>query len=248
MPFVKFLVLNELYILAIKDTRTFSDNENVQCPHCNSYNTFLYTKTFVKRSVVWLKNINHCDVLVYEIVLIPLIKCSNCPSRYRLLPYDMLPRKVYSLSCIIKTCSLYLFNNPTSYRNISLINQAFIHFTTIHGWLGAIGRMFQDLPQFPIVRTCTTAELQQKTADYHPTFFVYLRTYVINIPPQKYKTTERLGELIAAAQFIASAQEYFPKENCVPIVTWYYWLVTKIFSQYTWLFPSRNRARRSNTS
>jgi hypothetical protein len=68
--------------------------------------TFLFTRTFVKRGVVIITQ----DMKIqYASWWIPLARCSKCGKWARVLPIELLPRKTYGVQVIQMAMCQYLF-------------------------------------------------------------------------------------------------------------------------------------------
>lgn len=100
------------------------------------------TSSTVKRTAFFLEK-DDCDVLVVveREVEIALARCPVCKSRFRVLPADILPRKLYSLPVIEMSVSLYNRGDLTL-RGVAwdeLYGERTPMHTTLHGWTEGLG-------------------------------------------------------------------------------------------------------------
>ena len=141
------------------------------------------------------------DTVVERKVKIVLVKCSICKGRYRLLPADILPYKLYTLPVIEFSVSLYN-RGDLSLRQVAwdqLYGERTPEHTTLHGWtegLGSywLGRTVGEVA-FSVPATRILAELeirfpQMKSSPSMP----------IRINSQRYRSEGRLERLKACKQ------------------------------------------------
>lgn len=77
------------------------------CLQCDSQGTFVFTGLVVDRGVV---NISLSGKFEFMIWLIPLARCSKCGTWARVLPVELLARKIYSVQVIQTAINRYLFS------------------------------------------------------------------------------------------------------------------------------------------
>jgi hypothetical protein len=106
------------------------------------------------------------DTVVAGKLKIALVKCPLCKSRYRLLPADILPFKLYTLSVIELAVSLYN-RGDLSLRQVAwvqLYGERTPEHTTLHGWTEGLGAWWLGRPvrevAFCVPATRIQAELE----------------------------------------------------------------------------------------
>ena len=73
---------------------------NYECPKCGSKHAWVRHATY-ERNVVLIENEELVDVKMK----ILRIKCTSCNSTHAILPRDIIPYSIYSVSCILKLIS-----------------------------------------------------------------------------------------------------------------------------------------------
>jgi hypothetical protein len=142
------------------------------------------------------------DTVVQRQVKIALVKCPICKCRYRLLPADILPYKLYTLPVIELAVSLYN-RGDLSLRQVAwdqLYGERTPEHTTVHGWtegLGAycLGRTVGEVA-FSVPATRILAELEIR--------FPQMKSWhsiPVWINPERYRSQGRLERLAACKRF-----------------------------------------------
>jgi hypothetical protein len=161
------------------------------------------TSSTVARKVFFLEKDEH-DVLgvVERTVEIALARCPVCKSRFRVLPADILPRKLYSLSVIELSVSLYNRGDLSLCRVVwdELYGERTPMPTTLHGWtegLGAycLGRYVGEVPgTLPAARILAELECRYgQIKNLHQT--------PLEVNPQRYRSEARRDRLEACKRF-----------------------------------------------
>jgi hypothetical protein len=161
------------------------------------------TRSTVDRTVFILEKDDYgIDTVVEATVKIVLVRCPLCKSRYRLLPADILPRKLYTLPVIELAVSLYN-RGDLSLRQVAWAQLYGEHtpvHTTLHGWtegLGAwwLGRTVGEVG-FSVPATRIVAELELR--------FPQVKSWhsiPVWISPERYRSPGRLERLKACKRF-----------------------------------------------
>ena len=142
------------------------------------------------------------DTVVKRTVKIALVNCPLCKSRYRLLPADIVPYKLYTLPVIELSVSLYN-RGDLSLRQVAwdqLFGEHTPEHTTLHGWsegLGAwcLGRRIGEVA-FSVPATRIVAELEMR--------FSQLKSWhsiPVWINPERYRSPGRCERLQACKRF-----------------------------------------------
>ena len=142
------------------------------------------------------------DTVVERKVKIVLVKCPICKCRYRALPADILPYKLYSLPVIELSVGLYN-QGDLSLRQVAwdqLYGERTPEHTTLHGWtegLGAycLGRAVGEVA-FAVPATRILAELEIRFPQMKS-----LHSMPVRINRQRYRSQGRLERLEACKQF-----------------------------------------------
>ncbi|MBW2154805.1 MAG: hypothetical protein JRH18_24480 [Deltaproteobacteria bacterium] len=138
------------------------------------------------------------DTVVERTVKIALGRCPICKCRYRVLPADILPYKLYSLPVIELAVSLYN-GGDLSLRQVAwdqLYGERTPEHTTLHGWtegLGAywLGRTVGEVA-FSVPATRILAELELRFSQMRS-----LHSIPVWINPKRYRSQGRLERLEA---------------------------------------------------
>jgi hypothetical protein len=186
------------------------------------------TNSTVDRTALILEKDDYgIDTVVRRKVKIALVRCSICKSRYRVLPADILPHKLYTLPVIELAVSLYN-RGDLSLRQVAwvqLYGERTPEHTTLHGWtegLGAwyLGRTVGEVA-FSVPATRILAELEIRFSQVKS-----LHSIPVWINPQRYRSQGRRQRLQACKRFeiISTMLEVkntckFVELNCL-IISW----------------------------
>ncbi len=155
------------------------------------------------------------DTVVEGKVKIALVRCPICKSRYRVLPADILPYKLYTLPVIELALSLYN-RGELSLRQVTwvqLYGERTPEHTTLHGWtegLGAwcLGRTVGEVA-FSVPATRILAELEIRFSQVKS-----LHSIPVWINPQRYRSQGRLERLQACKRFEIISTMLEVKNTC----------------------------------
>ena len=135
-------------------------------------------------------------------VKIVLVKCPICKSRYRLLPSDILPHKLYTLPVIELSVSLYN-RGDLSLRQVAwvqLYGERTPEHTTLHGWTEGLGAWWQGRTMgevaFAVPATRVLAELEIRFPQMKS-----LHSMPVRINWQRYRSQGRRQRLEACKRF-----------------------------------------------
>jgi len=169
------------------------------CPQQAPGATLELTGSTVDRTVLFLEKDDYGVLVVVErTVKMALARCTVCKCRCRVLPADILPRKLYSLAVI--ELSIRLYNRgDLSLRAVvwdELYGERTPMYTTLHGWsegLGAywLGRCVGEVPG-TLPAAGILAELQCRYAQIKN-----LRQMPISVDPRRYRSEARRQRLEA---------------------------------------------------
>ena len=160
------------------------------------------TNSTVIRGIKLLKKDEHDELwVVLDQGKIALARCPVCKGRFRVLPCDVLPRKVYALPVLDLLAGEYNRGDrglrPVAW---SLLGEAPAH-TTIRAWtegLGAyaLGRTNGEVSDaLPASRVL--AEVESRMPDLEA-----IRTQPVEVSPSRYRSEARRTRLIACARLI----------------------------------------------
>ncbi|MBK8978162.1 MAG: hypothetical protein IPM29_19835 [Planctomycetes bacterium] len=135
-------------------------------------------------------------VAVSLVILVAIARCTRCRTRARVLPCDVLPRKVYGLAVIEHAVALYAVGDR-SLRQVawSLLGETTPAHGTLHGWTEgfgayALGRPGGDAGGAPMSRFVAEAEARV------PEIAGTMRAHV-DVDPRRYRSEARRDRLAA---------------------------------------------------
>jgi hypothetical protein len=161
------------------------------------------TNATVDRTAFMLEKDDYgIDTVVERKVKIVLARCLICKCRYRVLPADILPYKLYSLPVIELAANLYN-QGDLSLRQVAwdqLYGERTPEHTTLHGWtegLGAwcLGRSIGEVA-FSVPGSRILAELETRFSQMQSSHSI-----PVWINPQRYRSQGRLERLKACKRF-----------------------------------------------
>ena len=142
------------------------------------------------------------DTVIERKLKIALARCPICKCRWRVLPADILPRKLYSLP-VIELCVCFYNRGELSLRQVAweqLYGERTPEHTTLHGWsegLGAywLGRAIGEV-SFAVPASRIVAELEMRLSPKQS-----LHSIPVWINPERYRSPGRLERLQACKRF-----------------------------------------------
>lgn len=155
------------------------------------------SRSTVTRSLVLLEpDATGVLVAVTLVIVVAIARCTRCKARLRLLPCDVLPRKVYGLAIIEYQISRY-GRGDRGLREVawSLLGERPPAHTTLHGWTEgfgahALGRPGGDAGGAPFSRFVVEAEARL------PEVTGTMRAEV-DVDPRRYRSEARHERLAA---------------------------------------------------
>lgn len=161
------------------------------------------TNSTVDRTAFMLEKDDYdIDTVVKGTVKIVLVRCPICKSRYRLLPADILPHKLYSLPVIELSVCLYN-RGDLSLRQVvwdQLYGEHTPEHTTLHAWTEGLGAWWQGRTigevAFSVPATRVLAELEIRFPQMSS-----LHSIPVRINPQRSRSQGRQQRLEACKRF-----------------------------------------------
>lgn len=142
------------------------------------------------------------DTVVKETVKIVLVRCPICKSRYRLLPTDILPHKLYTLPVIELSVSLYN-RGDLSLRHVVwdlLYGERTPEHTTLHAWTEGLGAWWLGREMGEVAFSVPATRIQAELEIRYPQMSSW-RFQPIWINPQHYRSQGRRERLEACKRF-----------------------------------------------
>lgn len=161
------------------------------------------TNSTVDRTAFMLEKDDYdIDTVVEATVKIILVKCPLCKSRYRLLPADILPRKLYTLPVIEVSATLYNLGD-LSLRDVTwerLYGERTPAHTTLHGWTEGLGAWWLGRTIGEAAYCVPSGRVRGELEIRYPQVGS-LHSKPICINPQRYRSQGRRERLEACKQF-----------------------------------------------
>jgi hypothetical protein len=170
------------------------------------------------------------DTVVKLTVIIVLVKCPICKSRFRLLPADILPYKHYSLPVIELSVSLYNRGDLSLHQVVwdQLYGDYNPGHTTLHAWTEGLGAWWLGQAIGEVAFCVPATRIQAELEIRYPQMSSW-HSKPVWINPQRYRSPGRRERLEACKRFeiictmIASENRWnFVELNCL-IVSWGNW-------------------------
>jgi hypothetical protein len=170
------------------------------------------------------------DTVVKDVAKIVLVRCPLCKSRFRLLPADILPYKLYTLPVIELCVSLYN-RGDLSLRHVAwdlLYGERTPEHTTLHAWTEGLGAWWLGQAIGEVAFCVPATRLQAELQIRHPQISS-LHRQPVWINPQRYRSQGRGERLEACRRFeiigamIASENLWNLAELNRLIVSWGNW-------------------------
>lgn len=170
----------------------------------------------VKRKLIRLVRDEHGqEQLVEEKAVLALATCRTCGHRCRVLPSDVLPRKVYALPVIEHLAAKYVAGDG-SLREISwsLLGERTPEHTTVHAWTEGLGA--HVLGRDAVGGEPHSAMVVETTARRGP--LAPLATP--SIDPRRYRSEPRHERLLAVALILLTARATLGPDASAPLSGW----------------------------
>lgn len=156
----------------------------------------------VRRGVCWLHGLR----FLYEQLSLELSRCTRPEGSHwhRVLPCEIQPYKLFATSGQEAVCRSYFGGDQGLRRVVGQFEGDRPHFTSLHGWLGGMGDYARGRRQpadaLPVGAARAEAERRLGTAESK-------RVWQAEPPisRERYRSSVRLGELVAAFRLLAAA-------------------------------------------
>ena len=142
------------------------------------------------------------DTVVKLTLVIVLVKCPLCRSRFRLLPADILPYKHYSLPVIELTVSLYNRGDLSLHQVVwdRLYGDHNPQHTTLHAWTEGLGAWWLGRTMGEVVFCVPATRIQAELEIRYPQMGS-LHCQSIWVNPRRYRSQGRRERLEACKRF-----------------------------------------------
>jgi len=205
------------------------------CPPCGAVGTLVYTGRWVMRWAQWAA----AGGIEHRPTPVPECRCTVCRRRMRVLPVEIAPRKSYTRPVIETACATYAAlsrGTITLRQTVSRLGKDAPHFSSLHGWLGAMGaralgrldRHGQGPPVAALIAESAKGLRPELLAAWNQSYPVV---------PRKYRSRHRREQLEACARLLDAAGRLFP-HAAYPWSAWEQWLEAR-FHVTAWGFPAR---------
>ncbi len=136
---------------------------------------------------------------------IVLARCPRCGTRPRVLPYDVLPYKQYSVAVIAAVVSSYA-SGSVSLRSVvwDLLGERTPSHTTLHGWSDGLGAHVLGLPGGELGGVRFSGFMVEAQARMPAVAQVAQEPFAVD--ERRYRSEERRERLAGVAMFLALAQ------------------------------------------
>lgn len=225
--------------------------KNCICPGCRIRGWLYFTGRRVNRGVIWRDASGH---IVFKIIEIPLANCRNCRGRFRVLPIEILPFKIFSLKLIEEYSRTYLVpdeDGPGLRKTVEGKPGDYPRpdYTTLHHWLMFLGEKSLDCPQSSAASSHGTVPRTSSCIPWLPASALIAETTKrlqvgikrdwtrpVEIPAWKYRTPRRREQLQACARLLSTAARLFP-DDPHPLTAWEGKII-EYLNVAGWWFPS----------
>lgn len=198
----------ELYARQIEEGGL--DLVGVRCPGCRA-TALVLTSTRVRRSVV-LRTVTAGQMPLARVVAsMAMARCLQCRHRVRVLPADVLPRKVFSLPVVEGCCDAYLQGGSLRKAVQSLGSGAPAH-STVHGWTDGLGAHALMRPGADAVPDAPCGVLLSETKARHRDIGTIIENSTA-VDPRQHRSEGRgerigaVGALLAIAMVVTGLQK-----------------------------------------
>jgi hypothetical protein len=175
----------------------------------------LTNSTVDRGSLMLEKDDAGIDTVVKRTVIIVLVKCPICKSRFRLLPADILPYKLYTLPVIEFSASFYN-RGDLSLRHVAwdlLYGDRTPAHTTLHAWTEGLGAWWLGQPMGEVAFGVPATRIQGELQIRYPQMSSLLSKPVW-INPQRYRSQGRRERLEACKRFEIIATMVASENRC----------------------------------
>jgi len=213
------------------------------CPPCGAVGTLVYTGRWLSRWSQWPV----AGGIEHRLTPVPECRCTVCKGRLRVLPVELAPRKSYTRPVIETACATYAaMSRPTITlrQTVSWLGKGAPHFTSLHGWLGAMGaralgrldRQGQGPPVAALIAESAKGLRPELPAEWNVRLS---ERSGVSVAPRKYRSEQRREQVEGCARLCDAAGRLFP-QAAYPWSAWEQWLEAR-FHVTAWGFPARFR-------
>ena len=209
------------------------------CPGegCTARESFAYTGKCVKRGAALIE----AGTVVYCTILIALAQCKQCGRFARVLPIEILPRKIYGMQVIEAAMRFYVLTADSLRKAASLLptnGQRYLWHTTLNRWLTGFGEKILDRHdeiqrRYPPPATALLSTAGKKSGISLGTLFL---TATLFLAPVKYHTQRRKDQLLAVGRLLTVATRAYAKETASTLMSWAVEAIPA-FNAVVWDFP-----------
>ena len=219
--------------------------DGLPCPRPLCCGILTVSEATCERGVLWLRGMD----FVYERIRIVLAIClgGRKPHVVRVLPADILPRKVYSLPAMEEVIRAYLQGGRGLRTTLAGFSGEVPHFTTLYGWVQGMGRYARERAPEPPSGP-SFAEVRQELERRFLPALARIWDEPVLVDPLRYRPGNevRLADLKGAVRLLRTAGVAFPESRCpLTDLVLSRLLATDLVAPFC--FPARIRGPPSNT-
>lgn len=209
------------------------------CPGegCTARESFVYTGKCAKRKAALIV----ADVVVYCTILIALAQCEQCGRFVRVLPIEILPRKVYGIEVIESALRFYVLTVNSLRKAAAMLptnGERYLCHTTLHRWSIGFGEKLLDRHQevqrrYPPTTAALLTEASKKRVLNLRALFL---TVALFLAPAKYHSQRREDQLQTVGRLLTVATGAYTKETASTLMAWAVQVIPA-FNVLVWDFP-----------
>ena len=201
---------------------------------CQARGELVFIGTFVPRGITRAEGESGC---IYEKTSVPLCRCLQCKSRFRVLPREMLPHKHFSLPVIETACRLSFEDNRGPRKAAAMMKGSAPHWTSIYHWQGDLGeRVLDGSKAIGTVHVPTSSLVAESAKRLDPGLDDEQWRQPVDVPVDPRRHPRRQEQLEACLRLLLAASFLF-KAALHSLTFWSAWL-TRHFHVFAWSFPS----------
>lgn len=209
------------------------------CPKvgCGAKASFVYTGKCVKRTAAIIS----AAMLVYCTILLPLARCRECGRFARVLPLEILPRKLYGIQVIEAALRFYVLTADSLRKAVIMLptnGERHLCHTTLHRWSIGFGEKVLDRHdevqrRYPPTTSALLADASKKNGLTLRALFL---TVTLFLAPAKYHSQRREDQLQAVGRLLMVATRAYAKETVSMLMAWAVEAIPA-FNVVVWDFP-----------
>ncbi len=194
-----------------------------RCPREGTATLALST-TVVVRALIVLQRDRHGELRTVELTIrVALARCSSCKGRWRVLPSDVLPHKLYGLCVIEVECTAYS-RGGESLRDVAWSlrsGERTPAHTTLHAWTEGMGSWALGFEPGRVPGTEPVGALLAETRRRWPGEVETILSQRAPIDPRRYRSEERRERLVAVTHLLAIAAAIAEPDDDRPLCSWF---------------------------